>query len=219
MNNQFHNGKEKNYRIAIEKYRIPISEAAFKLSNTIDKLLNNPSITNDINLKFSILYDFGCLFGWIEILLNETYLEKISTPLKPKRKTFKYLYNLDQFLKNITKDYYSNYFPIRDYNLDLLSEMVNSLGIHLPIIHTIGQLMIDYKTTNSNLSKVINMKEFIRNYEESKDFQKWFVYIENLFYDVRKSNWNPQCNVPCNNLCSSYVVYPKLFDKKYLNTV
>src|SRR5437899_263725 len=60
--------RKKATRIAIQKYNNPISQSAYNLITTIKDILEDPDVVNNQNRRLSILFDFGCFFGWIQIL-------------------------------------------------------------------------------------------------------------------------------------------------------
>lgn len=179
-------------RIAIQKYRSPISQSAWTLLTTIKDILNKPDIVNDENLRLSILYDFGCFFGWIEILLNETFVEGLETPdrLKSYSKMAKYQYHLSLLLINIIV-HISHY--LRDKENILLKTKTPMIASHWPL-DAIGQLMIDKPEEKSNYSysRVIDIVKFIQNYERSDDCKKLFKYIDDILVGLHKSKLNSQ---------------------------
>jgi tetratricopeptide (TPR) repeat protein len=182
-------------RIAIQKYRGPISQSGWRLLTSIKDILNNPEILNDENLRISILYDFGCFFGWIEILLNESFVEGLETPdrLKSYGKMARYQYHLSLLLFNIIY-HISNYLHYKEnIAFKMKTPMITS---HWPL-DAIGQLMIDKPEEKSShsYSKVIDIVKFIQNYERSDDFKKLFREIDNILSGLRKSKLNPKWNL------------------------
>ena len=140
---------------------------------TLDRILRDPDIVQNHNFRFSALYDFGCLFGWIEILLRESFSEVIETPDKSKdlekentqdilkglARTDKYQYHLEEFLRRITFEYYRYY-----KSSDPFVEIITSLAIPRWTLTGVGQLMIDEQKENDDTSNVINLVNFTKKY-------------------------------------------------------
>jgi hypothetical protein len=149
-----------------------------------------PDIVNSRNFRLNALYDFGCLFGWIEILLSEAFIEELETPDKLKRfgRMAKYQYHLEKFLGRIT--YYSYKYQEGE---DITSEIIASLAIPRWTLTAIVQLMVDERKEKDDPTNVINLVTFTQKYEQEAEFKKWFIQIDNLL-----------------NLQQCYIVLPSL---------
>ena len=182
--------RRKATRIAIQKYDQPISQSAFTLSYTIDKIMNSPSILNDGNERLNILYIFGCFFGWIQIFLDESFSEGITIPgrLKNYRNMAKYQYYLSELFMGISYDSFND--------RSIFPEVVRNISIPRHALNVIGELMIDKSDkTNNAYKKVISIVDFVKNYQESNDFKRWFIYLDNILSDIHKSKSNAQWNM------------------------
>jgi tetratricopeptide (TPR) repeat protein len=202
--------RRKATRIAIQKYEQPIYQSAFDLSYTIDTISRNPSVLNDGDQRLDILYIFGCFFGWTQIFLNESFSEGIVIPQKLRSyriRMAKYQYHLSELFNGIS--YYSF------FDRNSLPEVVRNIAIPRDALNAIGELMIDQsdKTndalnaigelmkdqsdkTNDEYKKVINIIDFVNEYQESNDFKRWFIYFENfLKKDTYKSKSSAQWNM------------------------
>ena len=182
--------RKKATKIAIQKYSYPISYAGNTSLITIHKVLLDPEIVNNQNHRLSVMYDIGCFFGWIEILLSESFIEGVETPerLRSFNKMAKYQYHLRMLLQRIT--YYDEN---RMVPKDIFSESIASLAIPRWALNAIGQLMIERKGEES--PSVINILTFTQKYEHSVEFKKWLMYIENLLLGLQRSRINPQWNL------------------------
>ena len=182
--------RRKATRIAIQKYDLPISQSAFTLSYTIDTIVKSPSILDDGNERLNILYNFGCFFGWIQIFLDESFSEGITIPgrLKNYRNMVKYQYYLSELFMGISYDYFND--------RSIFPEVVKNIAIPRHALNVIGELMIDKSDkTNNAYKKVISIVDFVKNYQESDDFKRWFIYLDNILSGIRKSKSNTQWNM------------------------
>jgi hypothetical protein len=190
--------KKKANRIAILKYGPAILNTASTLAYTIQNVLNNPSQMKEENRKLDLLYKFGCLFGWIQILRNETFIEQIFILEKSKysHKMAKELYQISDFLSSISLDYT---FDISHPNL------VQSVVFPQNEITVIGDLMInkvDNKTKDYHT--VLTFSEFLKNYFELETFEKQFESVNAILNNLHRSRLNPQWNM-------LFIIYLRVF--------
>jgi hypothetical protein len=152
--------RKKATKIAIQKYSYPLTQSAQMLNNKIQEVLNNPENVNNENYRLSVMYDFGCFFGWIELLLSETFMEEVQTPdkLKSFNKMAKYQYHLRMLLQRIT--FHTGYPTFRK---DIFSEMIASIATPRWALTAIGQLMIVRKG-DGEPPTVINVVDFTQKY-------------------------------------------------------
>lgn len=185
--------RKKATRVAIQKYSYPISQSATTLISTIKNILDNPDQVNDQRHKLNAIYDFACFFGWIQILLNESFEEGLETPQNLRRyeATARYLNNLNSLISDITNDSYRSYMP---YQTDLTSEVLGSLTIPRWTFSVIGELMISYNV-DSNSPTVISRVEFAQKYEDASNTKKWFESLDSLLLGLQKSKFNYQWNM------------------------
>ncbi|MGC1135162.1 MAG: hypothetical protein WA941_20205 [Nitrososphaeraceae archaeon] len=128
-------------RIAIQKYSPSIYQSAITVWLTIRRILKESTNPVDADEKLSVLYNFGCLLGWIQIFINESFSEDIG--IAAKRKYFgmvKFRYYISELLQGISIDYAltnKNWFPriVRDnviptYALNAIGELKH-LPLHL----------------------------------------------------------------------------------------
>ena len=181
--------KRKATRIAIQKYSPHISQIISILVYSIKTILGDPSLLNE-DRKLFLLYKFGCLFAWIQILQNETSFEFADAQKsKSYRKMAKYLNQLNELIMSFCYDYlYSN--------KKMYPQIVSPLILPRNVLVAIGELMIN-KTDNKNdeHDDLINFIDFIKNYQESNEFKKWFIYLENFICGLHASKVNPQWNM------------------------
>ena len=179
---------KKATRVAIQKYELPINQAANALYFTIDRgILGKSSMTYTDDEKFQILYSFGCFLGWVQIFLDEIFYEGIDIPdvLKKKPNTAKYQFQLELLLSRIGSSIvYSNPQKILESNFPPRY-----------VLSAIGGIMIDKSSSNDSFKKIININEFIQKCRTSEDFKAWFQYLENMLTDIHISKYNPQRNM------------------------
>ena len=173
--------RRKATKIAIQKYSQPVTQSTSTLFLTINNILKDPSSVTNSNEKLAVLYSFGSLLGWIQILLNESFFEGIETPGRKNYKgMLKYQYDLAQFFSGISYDYHFR---------RPLPEVTRPITVPRHALSAIGELMID-KTTKGkdSFQKVISIIDFSINYQESAEFKKWFAYLDNiLFMDIDRN--------------------------------
>jgi hypothetical protein len=199
--------KRKAYRIAILKYGPPILTTTTKIMYTIKNMLENPSLVSEENRKLDILYKFACLFGWIQILQNETFVEQISIPESStyNRKMATEQYQIEYLLMAISEDY--------TFGSQRPPKLIRSVVLTRNMITVIGELMIN-KSDNKvkDYYTVLTFGEFLTKYRESDRFRKQFECMNAILTNVQMSRINPQWNM-------LFVIYTQLFilfSKKFI---
>ena len=176
-------------RVALRKYSYPLLRAADTLDRRIENLIRFVSKQwfddpNDDYYRISTLYLLGSYFGWCKILENEAFLEyEISDK---RAKGFSIQFN--RVFKGITGFYYFQ--DLKD------SEMssVETATVPRLALTALGELMMKKDQGKDALPTVLDFVEFARSYKDSADFKKWFSYLENLLWGLRRSKddarWN-----------------------------
>jgi hypothetical protein len=184
-------------KAALRKYTYPILQAADSLDRRIQNLeqfidskwFDDPS---DNYYRLSTLYQFGCYFAWCKILEDEAFIEYETSDRKAKEFSIQFY----RVFKGITSFYYFE---------DIRDELSPSIADVTPprlALTAIGELMRaegakeskDAKDPKDGLPKVLRFVDFVRKYEESAEFRKWFSYLEKLLSNLTKSQTDGRYN-------------------------
>ncbi len=176
-------------KAAIKKYRYPILRSADTLDRRLENLikfvdrkwLDDPE---DNYYRLSTLYILGCYFGWSKVLEDEAFLEYELSNKRAKQFSIQF----NRVFKGLTGFYYFK--DVDD------SEMPNIKQASVPrlALTAVGELMLKKSQDEDGMPAVLDFVEFIRQYESSPDFKRWFGYLEQLLSNLEKdrnnANWN-----------------------------
>ena len=174
---------------ALRQYCNPLLGAADKLDRRLENLINfvdkewfdNPE---DDYYRVSTLYLVGCYFGWCKILEDEAFLEYEVSNKRAR------LFNIEFYsvFKAMTGFHYFKEVPTGELT------PVEAATIPRLVLTAIGELMIEATPENGDALRVMTFTKFVRQLEESPEFQKWFAYVDRLLshlkYDRRDARWN-----------------------------
>ena len=176
-------------KAAIKKYRYPILRSADTLDRRLENLIkfvdrkwfDDPE---DDYYRLSTLYLMGCYFGWSKVLEDEAFLEYELSNKKAKQFSIQF----NRVFKGLTGFYYFK--DVKD------SEMSDIKQASVPrlALTAIGELMLKKSKSEDGMPSVLDFVEFIRQYESSPDFKRWFGYLEQLLSDLKRdgndAKWN-----------------------------
>ncbi len=176
-------------KAAIKKYRYPILRSADALDRRLENLIKFVDKkwfddSEDDYYRLSTLYLIGCYFGWSKVLEDEAFLEYELSNKKAKQFSIQF----NRVFKGLTGFYY-----FKDVNH---SEMPDIKQASVPrlALTAIGELMLKTPKNEDEMPSVLDFVEFIRQYESSSDFKRWFRYLEQLFSNLKRdkndAKWN-----------------------------
>jgi hypothetical protein len=178
-------------RQALREYSYPLLRAADALDARLANLIRFADSgwfddPEDDHYRLGTLYLLGSYFGWCKILEDAAFLEFQESDRKARRFNIHFY----RVFKALTGFYY-----VQD--MEEAREPQKETG-NVPrlALTAIGEVMIagNQGQPDGSALRVLSFLEFIKSYEESEEFRKWFGYLTRFLGNLTMSEDDPRWN-------------------------
>lgn len=182
-----HLQRKRTGKFTVKKNLCTILKSVYKLERRLDNMIRFADEAwfedpDENYYKLSTLYVFGCFFGWIKILEDESFTESAQSDRWIKK--FYDLYRITKMGINGFK-----YFEKVTNFHSLLKKHEEEIVVHEYFIIAMGELMIVHKDKiDESLPSMLNFTQFASKYINSEEYTNWFNRLTKFLYHIRNVN-------------------------------